>query len=93
MYKIKRFNKRYLRQANFGITTKNVVGNWPILDDSEIYNGARRTNDPVLGKYNQEWIYGSTNEIEIIQSKYFKADFNKKKIEEGIMIYFRFKDL
>lgn len=78
MYKIKRFNKRYLRQVNFGITTKNVVGNWPILDDSEIYNGARRTNDPVLGKYNQEWIYGSTNEIEIIQSKYFKVDFNKK---------------
>lgn len=78
MYKIKRFSKIYLRQTNFGLTTKKVVGNWTVLKDNEIYGGARRTNDPVLGKYNQEWIVGSVNDIEVVQSKYFRIDINKR---------------
>lgn len=88
MYTIKRFSVRNLQQINFGLTTNKTVGNWKELLDSEIYNGAKRVNDPVLGRYNQEWICDPNCKIKITESSYFISDLNKRS--KGLNVVTRF---
>lgn len=73
MYSIRRFSR--ISQKLFDRTTRNTVGNWLELKDSDIFPGARRTNDDVLGKYNQEWITDPfKNKIEVVETKGFLND-------------------
>lgn len=81
MYSIKRFSS-YLLDKLFGRTTADKVGNgWRILKDSEIFSGARRVNDNVLYKYNQEWIVGNNNTYILEKTKGYLRDLRDGKIE------------